>query len=123
MRHPNIVEFYRAFSFENHTYVVLELCPNGSLMEMVKSRGSLSLPEVRRYMIQLCGGVKYMHRRGVVFRGLKMGEIFLDNPMGVKIGEICLAGVMFGEKYRRQTLLCTPKFFRPEDLKKIRGHR
>jgi serine/threonine protein kinase len=122
MRHPNIVEFYRAFSFENHTYVVLELCPNGSLMEMVKSRGSLSLPEVRRYMIQLCGGVKYMHRRCVIHRDLKMGNIFLDSHMDVKIGDFGLAAVVLDEKDRRQTLCGTPNYIAPEILSKSGGN-
>jgi hypothetical protein len=122
MRHPNVVEFYRAFSFENHTYVVLELCPNGSLMEMVKNRGSLSLPEVRRYMVQLCGGVKYMHRRCVIHRDLKMGNIFLDNHMDVKIGDFGLAAVVLDEKDRRQTLCGTPNYIAPEILNKSAGN-
>jgi hypothetical protein len=122
MRHPNVVEFYRAFSFENHTYVVLELCPNGSLMEMVKSRGSLSLPEVRRFMIQLCGGVKYMHRRCVIHRDLKMGNIFLDSRMDVKIGDFGLAAVVLDEKDRRQTLCGTPNYIAPEILNKSSGN-
>ena len=122
MRHPNVVEFYRAFSFQDHTYVVLELCPNGSLMEMVKSRGSLSLPEVRRYMIQLCGGVKYMHRRCVIHRDLKMGNIFLDSHMDVKIGDFGLAAVVLDEKDRRQTLCGTPNYIAPEILNKSGGN-
>ena len=122
MRHPNVVEFHRAFSFEKYTYVVLELCPNGSLMEMVKSRGSLSLPEVRRYMIQLCGGVKYMHRRCVIHRDLKMGNIFLDSHMDVKIGDFGLAAVVLDEKDRRQTLCGTPNYIAPEILNKSGGN-
>lgn len=55
MQHPNIVEFLRAFTHDNHTYVILELCANGNLTDMVKARGCLSLPEVRRFMIQICG--------------------------------------------------------------------
>ena len=121
MRHPFIVEFYRAFSFESHTYVVLELCPNGSLMEMVKSRASLSLPEVRRYMIQLCGGVKYMHKRCVIHRDLKMGNVFLDSHMDVKIGDFGLAAVVLDDKERRQTLCGTPNYIAPEILNKSQG--
>ncbi len=48
MQHPNIVEFLRAFTHDSHTYVILELCSNGSLTDMVKARGCLSLPEERR---------------------------------------------------------------------------
>lgn len=116
MHHPGIVEFYRAFAFENYTYVVLELCPNGSLMDMVKNRKSLSLPEVRRYMIQLCGGVKYMHQRCVIHRDLKMGNIFIDAHMNIKIGDFGLAAVVVDDKERRKTMCGTPNYIAPELL-------
>lgn len=124
MQHPNIVEFYRAFAFEDHTYVVLELCSNGSLMEMVKSRSCLSLPEVRRYMIQLCGGVKYMHQRSVIHRDLKMGNLFLDARMNLKIGDFGLAAIVVSDRERRQTLCGTPNYIAPEilDKKASGGH-
>lgn len=118
MHHPSIVEFYRAFAFEDHTYVVLELCPNGSLMDMVRNRRSLSLPEVRRYMIQLCGGVKYMHQRCVIHRDLKMGNIFIDAHMNIKIGDFGLAAVVVDDKERRQTMCGTPNYIAPELLTK-----
>ncbi|KKY26475.1 putative serine threonine protein [Phaeomoniella chlamydospora] len=121
MRHPNIVEFYRAFSFDEHTYVILELCSNGSLMDMVKSRLCLSLPEVRRFMIQLCGGVKYMHQRAVIHRDLKMGNLFLDAKMNLKIGDFGLAAIIVSEKERRQTLCGTPNYIAPEILDKKSG--
>lgn len=124
MRHPNIVEFHQAFAFEEHTYVVLELCPNGSLMEMIKRRHSLSLPEVRRYMIQLCGGVKYLHRRSVLHRDLKIGNLFLDQNMNLRIGDFGLAAILLPGDKRRQTLCGTPNYIAPEILDKDRskGH-
>lgn len=124
MVHPNIVEFYRAFSMEGHTYVVLEMCENGSLTDMVKGRSCLSLPEVRRFMIQICGGVKYMHKRNVIHRDLKMGNIFLDANMNIKIGDFGLAAVLADEQDRRTTLCGTPNYIAPEILSKsgTRGH-
>lgn len=124
MQHPNIVEFYRAFSLDGHTYVVLEMCDNGSLTDMVKARSCLSLPEVRRFMIQICGGVKYMHKRNVIHRDLKMGNIFLDANMNIKIGDFGLAAVLADEQDRRTTLCGTPNYIAPEILSKsgARGH-
>ena len=70
MDHPHIVRFDRAFSFGETTYIVLELCPMGSLMDMVKKRRYLTEPETRFYMVQLVGAVKYMHARGIIHRDL-----------------------------------------------------
>ncbi|OJD19954.1 PLK protein kinase [Emergomyces pasteurianus Ep9510] len=123
MRHPNIVGFYRAFAFEQNTYVILELCPNGSVMDMVRKRKCLSLPEVRRFMVQLCGAVKYMHKRNVAHRDLKMGNLFLDHNMDIKVGDFGLAAIILSEKdeKRRRTLCGTPNYIAPEVLDKSKG--
>jgi serine/threonine protein kinase len=125
MRHPNIVEFHRAFAFEDCTYVVLELCPNGSVMDMVRKRKCLALPEVRRLMVQLCGAVKYLHKRNVAHRDLKMGNLFLDQDMNIKVGDFGLAAMILSEKdeKRRRTMCGTPNYIAPEVIdKNRRGH-
>lgn len=130
MRHPNIVEFHRAFTFKDSTYVVLELCSNGSVMDMVKKRRCLTLPEVRRLTVQLCGAIKYMHARNVIHRDLKMGNLFLDHDMNLKIGDFGLAAVLvskheyqglYDPKSRRTTLCGTPNYIAPEILEKGKG--
>ena len=132
MQHPNIVEFHRAFTYRESTYVVLELCSNGSVMDMVKKRRCLSLPEVRRYTVQLCGAIKYMHARNVIHRDLKMGNLFLDQEMNLKIGDFGLAAVLVSKeeyqlglyenaKKRRTTLCGTPNYIAPEILEKGKG--
>ena len=130
MRHPNIVEFHRAFTFKDSTYVVLELCSNGSIMDMVKKRRCLTLPETRRLTVQLCGAIKYMHARNVIHRDLKMGNLFLDHDMNLKIGDFGLAAVLvskheyqglYDTKSRRTTLCGTPNYIAPEILEKGKG--
>ncbi|KAI0019559.1 protein kinase-like domain-containing protein [Xylariomycetidae sp. FL0641] len=127
MRQRNIVQFLRAFSFDNCTYLVLELCPNGSLMEMVKRRKGLTEPEIRFYSVQIAGAIKYMHAKGIIHRDLKMGNIFLDKHMDAKIGDFGLAALLVTGKdmqtIRRTTLCGTPNYIAPEILEKGRkGH-
>ncbi|OAQ96358.1 hypothetical protein LLEC1_05358 [Akanthomyces lecanii] len=127
MKHKNIVQFWRAFSFQNSTYLVLELCPNGSLMDMVKRRKGLTEPEVRFYSIQIAGAIKYMHSKGIIHRDLKMGNIFLDAHMNAKIGDFGLAALLVTGRdmhtIRRTTLCGTPNYIAPEILEKgKKGH-
>ncbi|KZF26095.1 Pkinase-domain-containing protein [Xylona heveae TC161] len=128
MHHPNIVEFHRAFTFQSSTYIVLELCSNGSVMDMVRRRKYLTPPEIRRYTIQLCGAIKYMHHRNIIHRDLKMGNLFLDEHMNIKVGDFGLAAILMTDKeshsYQRRMTLCgTPNYIAPEILEKGRkGH-
>jgi len=125
MDHRNIVRFYRAFSFEKSTYIVLELCPNGSLMDMVKKRKFITEPELRYWTVQMAGAIKYMHAKGIIHRDLKMGNIFLDINMNVKIGDFGLAALSMSDKdmknCRRTTLCGTPNYIAPEILSKDNG--
>ncbi|KAM0722260.1 hypothetical protein Q7P37_001701 [Cladosporium fusiforme] len=126
LSHPNIVTFYRAFSFNTSTYVVLDMCPNGSLADMLKRRKCLTLPEIRRFVIQICGAVKYLHTRHVVHRDLKTGNLFLDANMNVQVGDFGLAALLVTEKemeVKRRTTMCgTPNYLAPEILEKGKGH-
>ncbi|RDW84973.1 serine kinase-2 [Coleophoma cylindrospora] len=125
MNHPNIVKFHRAFAYEKCTYIVLELCPSGSLMDMVKKRKYITEPEVRFYTIQLAGAIKYMHAKGIIHRDLKMGNVFLDKDMNVKVGDFGLAALLMSGKdmtaCRRTTLCGTPNYIAPEILEKNKG--
>ncbi len=124
--HPHVVEFYRAFSYEQSTYVVLELCENGSLADALKKRKFFSMPEIRRFIIQTCGAVKYLHQRNVIHRDLKTGNIFLDKDMNIKVGDFGLAAVLVSKNdlgARRTTMCGTPNYLAPEIIEKGgKGH-
>ncbi|KAH8725328.1 P-loop containing nucleoside triphosphate hydrolase protein [Phaeosphaeriaceae sp. PMI808] len=127
LAHPNIVEFYRAFSFQTSTYVVLELCENGSLADAIKKRKYFTMPEIRRLMIQTCGAIKYLHQRNIVHRDLKTGNLFLDGNMNVKVGDFGLAALLVSQSdygaIRRTTMCGTPNYLAPEVLEKTgKGH-
>ncbi|KAI6250422.1 Cell cycle serine/threonine-protein kinase CDC5/MSD2 [Erysiphe necator] len=125
MNQANIVEFHKAFSYQKCTYIVLELCPNGSLMDMVKKRKYVTEPEVRFWTVQMAGAIKYMHGKGIIHRDLKMGNIFLDKNMNVKVGDFGLAALLMSGKdlqaCRRTTLCGTPNYIAPEILSKDKG--
>ena len=63
-----------------------------------------------------------MHQRGVIHRDLKMGNIFIDSHMDLKIGDFGLAAVVLDERERRTTLCGTPNYIAPEILAKSKGH-
>jgi Protein kinase domain len=66
-----------------------------------------------------------MHQRCVIHRDLKMGNLFIDAHMNIKIGDFGLAAVVVDDRERRQTMCGTPNYIAPELLAKShasRGH-
>lgn len=59
-----------------------------SLLELHKRRKAVTEPEARYYMTQLLKGVHYLHNNRVIHRDLKLGNIFLNDDMEVKIGNL-----------------------------------
>ncbi|PFX11445.1 Serine/threonine-protein kinase PLK1 [Stylophora pistillata] len=62
-----------------------------SMMELHKRRKALTEPEVRYFMKQIVEGTKYLHDNKIIHRDLKLGNLFLNDEMDVKIGDFGLA--------------------------------
>jgi len=123
MVHPNIVRFVECFEDTRNIYLILELCPNKSLVEMLRRRQRMTEPETRLFMLQTLGALKYMHGKRVIHRDLKLGNIFLDEGMNIKIGDFGLAALLVSDTDRKTTMCGTPNYIAPEVLfgKKL-GH-
>ena len=61
------------------------------MMELHKRRRVLTEPEVRFYMRQILEGCVYLHNDKVIHRDLKLGNLFLNDNLDVKIGDFGLA--------------------------------
>ena len=114
MKHRNIVEFIDCFEDDVNVYILLEICPNGSLMDLLKKRRLLTEPEVRFFTTQICGALDYMHSRNVIHRDLKLGNIFFDKDFNLKIGDFGLAAIVSDENERKYTICGTPNYIAPE---------
>ncbi|KAK6462828.1 kinase-like domain-containing protein [Scheffersomyces coipomensis] len=116
LKHANIVNFIDCFEDDINVYILLEICPNQSLMELLKTRKRISEPEVRFFMVQIVGAIKYLHSRRVIHRDLKLGNIFFDPEMNLKIGDFGLASVLPSTDSRKYTICGTPNYIAPEVL-------
>jgi polo-like kinase 1 len=91
--HPHIVKFHRFFEDEKNVYIILELCSNQTLADLLRRRRSLTEFECRYYSKQIISALKFMHspENRVLHRDLKLGNLFLDSNLHIKIGDFGLA--------------------------------
>jgi len=116
LHHQNIVRFYDVFEDSENVYMIIEICRNNTLVELLKKRKRLTEPEVRFYMLQLIDATIYMHKKHVIHRDLKLGNLLLDDNMDLKIADFGLAAMIQHEGERKKTICGTPNYIAPEVL-------
>uniref|UniRef100_UPI00358F74AD serine/threonine-protein kinase PLK1 isoform X2 n=1 Tax=Myxine glutinosa TaxID=7769 RepID=UPI00358F74AD len=99
----------------------LRSLPIKSMMELHKRRRDISEPEARYFLRQIILGCEYLHKSNIVHRDLKLGNLFLNDNMEVKIGDFGLATKIEFDGQRKKTLCGTPNYIAPEVLGK-KGH-
>ncbi|XP_077294577.1 serine/threonine-protein kinase polo [Arctopsyche grandis] len=119
--HKHVVGFHSFFEDSANIYIVLELCKKRSMMELHKRRSAITEPETRFYMHHILLGVQYLHNNNIIHRDLKLGNLFLDDNLQVKIGDFGLATKIEYHGERKKTLCGTPNYIAPEILHK-KGH-
>merc|ERR1719189_1818190 len=121
LQHKYVVKLFSFFEDSNFVYIILELCRRRSLMELHKRRKAITEPETRYFMKQILLGVNYLHEKKIIHRDLKLGNIFLNEEMEIKIGDFGLATKESYDGERKRTLCGTPNYIAPEVLTK-KGH-
>lgn len=91
------------------------------MMELHRRRKKITELETRYYMSQILQGVNYLHSRRIIHRDLKLGNLFLNDDLHVKIGDFGLATKLTYDGERKKTLCGTPNYIAPEILNK-EGH-
>ncbi|KAK5312312.1 class II myosin [Exophiala xenobiotica] len=115
LHHPNVVELHRAFGYQGHEYLVMELCDNGSLSDLLRTQGTMTLFETAKVLIQLLGALRYIHGQGVVHRDVKPQNVLLDTNGNAKLGDFGLAAFISTHKRLHQP--CgTTEYMSPEVL-------
>ncbi len=122
LKHSTIVSIDHHFEDNDNVYIMMELCRNETLSDLVKRRGGLTELESKYFLRQIIDGLKYIHSENVIHRDLKLGNLFLTNDLRIKIGDFGLATMVAGMHERRRTICGTPNYMAPEVLAATKDH-
>jgi len=89
LNHPNICQLHDVGEQGSVRYLVMELLEGETLADRLK-RGPLPIDQVLRYGAEIAMGLDAAHRRGVVHRDLKPGNVMLTKS-GAKLMDFGLA--------------------------------
>ena len=122
LNHENIVKFEHYFEDTENVYIIMELCYNQTLHELIKRRKKLTELETQYYVYHLVKALQYLHNLKIIHRDLKLANIFITENMQVKLGDFGLATVLEFDGERKRSLCGTPNYIAPEILEGKTGH-
>ncbi|MGA2756149.1 MAG: protein kinase [Solirubrobacteraceae bacterium] len=91
--HPNIVQVFDSGLDERRDqhYIVMEYIDGQSCAEILRDRGWLTVEETLPIVLGACAGLDYAHRKGVVHRDVKPGNLLLGTDRVVKLADFGIA--------------------------------
>src|SRR5215218_2596763 len=93
LRHPNIVTIFHVGEFEARPFIVMEYIPGETLAEIIKQQSPLTIGRKIRIIEEMCRGLAYAHKAGIVHRDVKPLNILVDTEGSVKILDFGIARI------------------------------
>ena len=104
---------------DDRPYLVMDLCPGGSLTRYLKPDGRLSPERVREIGLQIADALAATHARGVLHRDVKPANILVDLYDNVGLADFGLAAIAGPETPPEEAFeALTPAYTAPEILRR-----
>jgi serine/threonine protein kinase len=117
--HPHVIDVYDAGTLpDGRPYLVMELCPAGSLHDALRQSGPMSPAQVRDIGVRISDALAAAHAAGVLHRDIKPANILVNRYGLVGLSDFGLASIMAaegGQSTSRDAL--TPAFASPETFR------
>lgn len=120
LSHPNIVTVHDIGQDERRYYIIMEFVEGWTLKDIVLKQAEttkhfLSLDRTLALAIQICSGVGYAHRAGLVHCDVKSQNVLVARDETVKVTDFGIARALSETSIHRGDLVWgTPQYFSPE---------
>ncbi|XP_074039466.1 serine/threonine-protein kinase MARK2-like [Leptinotarsa decemlineata] len=111
--HPNIVKLLRVIETKTTYHIVMDYAAGGDMFDYIVRHGRMNETEARTKFRQIVSAVEYCHKKRIIHRDLKDGNILFDSEMNVKIADFGFARD-FNPRNTLHTFCGSPQFAAPE---------
>jgi serine/threonine protein kinase len=94
--HPNIVQVYDTGVDDGRHYIVMEYVEGRSGAQLLQRHGHLSASTTVEIGVQACAGLDYAHKRGIIHRDVKPGNLMVEGGPTAEGGEMVTKLTDFG---------------------------
>ena len=117
--HPNIIKFKEVFlqrKPKEALNIVTEFADGGDLSQKIEQQKKKPFPEsqILDYITQICLALQHIHKKKIIHRDLKSGNVFLMKSGIVKLGDFGIAKGLKSTWEKAKTMVGTPYYLSPE---------
>lgn len=116
LMHPNIVAIYDAEEDQGISYIAMEFVNGKTLEEIIQKSIEYTPAQKLDIIIQICDGLSYAHKHGIIHRDIKPGNIIVTQDGHPKITDFGIAKAVASTTTVMGTILGTPGYMSPEQI-------
>lgn len=114
LQHPHILPVYDFGEYDGMPYIVMAYINGGTLADVI-AKGPMEPDEARRVTREMADALDFAHRKGVIHRDFKPGNVLLDDQQNTYLADFGLARMTESSSTITGTgILGTPTYMAPE---------
>ena len=116
----HVVKYFNSFFEGNSFNIIMEFCEGLDLRKFLNGHKKLNKPLdkaiIYKFILELCLGIKEIHKNNLIHRDLKPQNIFLDKNNRLKIGDFGISTILKSTRYA-SSRVGTYNYMAPEIIK------
>jgi hypothetical protein len=117
LHHANIVTIFDVGTHDGRPFIAMEYVEGQTLAQIIRERQALSTPRRLELIEELCDGLGFAHKAGIVHRDVKPANVMVNTEGSVRILDFGIARIAEASKLTRAGMLIgTLNYMSPEQV-------